>query len=206
MVMTFNKSALAKAVGKVNANYLFLAGSSLRSTAKRSLKVGKTTNGKRQHSTPNNVPYVWSSSSPLKNLLFFALDQYSNSMVVGSAISSNSGKKPAPGILEYGGVVDIKVREYQPLKKRKWGPKHYEGTRPRLKSGKGDYTYFRSTSAWERASESSSFQQWGRAQNPKYHTEQVRIEPRPYMQKALRQICSASYSAYLYKKAVQRSN
>lgn len=204
MPMKFNKSALSKVVGKVNANYLFLAGAALRSSAKRSLKPGKVKNGDRIPSKPGDVPYVW-NSSPLKNLLFYALDGFSNSMVVGSAISSNSGKKPAPGVLEYGGVTDIRVREYTPPKKRRWGAKHYEGTRPPLKSGKGFYTYFRSTNAWEKAKESAEFQRWGKSQRFTYHNETIRIEPRPYMQRALRQVCSASYSAYLFKKAVSRA-
>lgn len=200
-MLKFNKAGLKKIIGDINAEYLFRAGSALRSRAKSSLKPGKISNGKRQHSKPGEVPYIW-GSSPLKNLLFFALDPYNNSMVVGPELFNTKNKRPVPGVLEYGGNVDIKVAEYVPKNKRKWGSKHYEGSRPKLKSGKGDYSYFRSTSAWENASNSTAFQAWGRSNNPKYTVMKVTIEPRPFMQKALNQITSARYSAYLYQKAV----
>lgn len=208
MVMRFNKKALANIVGRVNAEYLFLAGASLRSFGKKQLKTGKEKNGQRIPSKPGESPKIW-GNSPLKNLILYELDPYQNSMVAGSALS-HSSPNPVPGILEYGGSTLITVQQpYQPKNKRKWGSKHYTGTRPKLKRPTKTseyYSYFRSKSAWERAKESSGFQGWARANSPPKITQTVHISARPYMQKALNQVTSARYSSYLYSKAVQRAN
>ena len=205
--LRFNKAGLAKVIGKVNAEFLFLAGQNLRKVGKAQLKQGKTSNGERQPSKPGDPPYIWKSDSPLKKFLLYSLDPYKNSMVVGSELLS-SATEPVPGILEHGGNVTVHWTEYIPHNRRKWGAKHYEGQRPKLKRPTKQneyYTYFRSKSAWEKARNSSGFQQWAKSQNPKYMSKTITIKPRPYMQNALNIVTKAGYTAWMYRTAVQRA-
>lgn len=196
----FNKSGLAKVVGKVNAEYLFLAGQTIKSRASQLLKPGD------KASKAGEYPTLWKNNSPLKTMIRYALDPIKNSIVVGSMQIGNS---TVPGILNYGGTTTIKVEQYKPRNRRKWGAKHYEGSRPRLKrpikGGSEYYSYFRSKQAWENARNSSGFQRWGREQQVDKKTERLYISPRPYMTKALSIVCSSGMSAYLYKKAVERA-
>ena len=198
----FNKSGLAKVVGKINAEYLFLAGSELRKVGRRQLKPSE------KASSAGQAPslHYRAENSPLKTMILYALDPYKNSIVVGS---SQLGNSTVPGILNYGGTTTIKVEQYKPRNRRKWGAKHYEGTRPKLKrpikGGSEYYSYFRSKQAWENARNTTSFQRWGREQQIDKKTERVEISPRPYMTKALETVMKANYTAWMYDKAVKRA-
>lgn len=208
----WNRGAVAKAIGKVNSDFLFSAGAFVRSRARSSMKKGTEVNGERKPSAPGQSPFRWGNQ--LYDFMLYAFDPANNSMVIGPKLlgGRKSGKDSTANVLEQGGTVEITYRPpSQPRNRRRWGPAHYAGTRPKLKrrlpDGTEYYRYFRSTEAWKRASDAAGFLSWARSletsNQPK--TIRVHIEPRPFMSKALRQVLSEKVMARLYEKAARKS-
>lgn len=209
----WNRKQIAQAIGRVNAEFLLMAGSFLRNRARQPMKKGTLgPDGSRAHAAPGSAPYRWGGQ--LYNFMLYSFDPTTNSVVVGPKHLSGepSGASSTAHTLEAGGTREIRFRlPAPPRNMRKWGPAHYAGSRPKLKrklpDGTDTYRYFRSKGAHERASQASAFLAWCRqieAGNPPV-TVRVKIEPRPFMNKALRQVLSEKVMASLYEKAAKKA-
>ena len=209
----WNRKRIAEAIGKVNAEFLLSAGAFVRGRARSPMKPGKTnSDGSRMHAAPGSAPYRWGGQ--LYNFMLYSFDPLTNSVVVGP--KHLSGQKEGAGstahTLEAGGTRQISVKPaYKPKGKRNWTSAHWAGTRPKLKKRLPDgteyYRYFRSTSAWEKAKDSSGFLAWCRAMDAENRPVKttIRIEARPFMGKALKQVLSEKVMARLYEKACQKA-
>lgn len=209
----WNRKRISQAIGKVNAEFLLSAGSFVRNRARQPMKKGTlNSDGSRAHAAPGSAPYRWGGQ--LYNFMLYSFDPVTNSVVVGP--KHLSGQQEGAGstahVLEAGGPRQIMYRApFKPRNKRRWTAAHYAGTRPKLKrrlaDGTDTYRYFRSKSAWEHAKDAAGFLAWCRAveaENPPVKLT-VRVEARPFMGKALRQVLSDKVMARLYEKAAQKA-
>lgn len=209
----WNRKRIAQAIGKVNAEFLLMAGAFVRSRARQPMKKGTLgSNGSRMHSAPGSAPYRWGGQ--LYNFMLYGFDPSTNSVVVGPKHLSGQqeGTASTAHVLESGGTRQIKFRPgVKPRNKRNWTSAHYAGTRPKLKrrlpDGTDTYRYFRSTAAHERASQAAGFLAWCRAVEAENQpvTMRITIEPRPFMAKALKQVLSEKVMTRLYEKAARKS-
>lgn len=209
----WNRKRIAQAIGKVNAEFLLMAGAFVRSRARQPMKKGSIgPDGSRTHSPPGKAPYRYGNQ--LYDFMLYSFDPATNSVVIGPKLLGGrpAGAKSTAHTLEAGGTVEVKFRlPAPPRNQRRWGPKHYAGTRPKLKKrlpdGTDHYRYFRSTDAWKRASEAAGFLTWARRVDAGNQpvTVRVMIEPRPFMGKALKQVLSEKVMARLYEKAAKKS-
>ena len=209
----WNRKRIAQAIGKVNAEFLLMAGAFVRNRARQPMKKGSIgPDGSRTHAPPGKAPYRYGNQ--LYDFMLYSFDPATNSVVIGPKHLSGQpdGVKSTAHRLEQGGTAEISFRlPAPPRNMRRWGPKHNAGSRPKLKKRLPDgteyYRYFRSTAAHERASQAAGFLAWCRrieAGNPAV-TVRVMIEPRPFMAKALRQVVSEKVMASLYEKAAKKA-
>jgi hypothetical protein len=91
----FDRKAVTDAIGKAKAGVLARQGGLVRTIARRSMRKKK---GPSKPGTPPNV-----HKGLLKDLLFFAFDPQTNTVVVGPAALGGS---KAPSTLEYGGDTE----------------------------------------------------------------------------------------------------
>ena len=97
----FDRRAVIDRIGKANAQVMAKAGSFVRRTAKGSIRYTKTAVSK-----PGEPPRAHrgkSGNSPLRELIFFAFDDATNSLVIGP--TPFRGAAIAPRTLELGGSV-----------------------------------------------------------------------------------------------------
>ena len=209
----WNRKRIAQAIGKVNAEFLLMAGAFVRNRARSPMKKGSVgPDGSRTHAPPGKAPYRYGNQ--LYDFMLYSFDPTTNSVVIGPKHLGGQpeGAKSVAHTLETGGSAAVTIRLPAPPRNgRRWGPTHYAGSRPKLKKrlpdGTDTYSYFRSKMAWERASQSGGFLTWARridAGNSPV-TVRVMIEPRPFMSKALRQVLSEKVMASLYEKAAKKS-
>jgi hypothetical protein len=98
----FDRQAVIDAVGRANARVLAKAGAFIRRSAKRSIRYAKSP------SKPGNPPHAHESrkggkDSPLRELIFFAYDDRTTSLVVGP--TPFRGAAIVPRVLELGGTA-----------------------------------------------------------------------------------------------------
>ena len=98
----FDRRAVVEAVGRANAMVLSKAGAYIRRTAKGSIRYSKNP------SQPGRPPHAHRSkkggkSSPLRELIFFALDHRTASLVVGP--TPFRGRAIVPRVLELSGTA-----------------------------------------------------------------------------------------------------
>lgn len=204
----WNRRAVANAIGRVNAEFLFAAGAFVRSRARSSMKKGRLIDGSRVHAPPGKAPYRYGNQ--LYDFMLYSFDPVTNTMVIGPKFlpGRKSGRGGIPNVLETGGQLTVTRTVASGSPRRRWGPKHYEGGRPRTKhrlpSGETSYRYFRSRDAWCRARQRAAFQAWARGRSEKVSV-RVNINPHPYMSSALRQVLSERVMNRLYEKAAQRA-
>jgi len=209
----WNRKRIAQAIGKVNAEFLLMAGAFVRNRARSPMKKGSVgPDGSRTHAPPGKAPYRYGNQ--LYDFMLYSFDPSTNSVVIGPKHLGGQpeGAKSVAHTLETGGAATVKVRlPAKPRNGRRWGPAHYAGTRPKLKKrlpdGTDTYRYFRSTAAHESASRAARFLAWCRAVEAENQpvTMRIVIEPRPFMTKALKQVLSEKVMASLYEKAAKKS-
>lgn len=100
--MFFDRQAVIDAVGRANARVLSKAGAFIRRSAKGSIRYAKSP------SKPGNPPHAHESKkggkdSPLRELIFFAYDDRTASLVVGP--TPFRGPAIVPRVLELGGTA-----------------------------------------------------------------------------------------------------
>lgn len=99
----FDRRAVIDRVGRAKAAVLSKSGAFIRRTAKGKIRYAKSA------SKPGNPPHAHRGkygSSPLRELIFFAYDERTNSVVIGP--TPFSGAAIAPRVLELGGTVTMK--------------------------------------------------------------------------------------------------
>ena len=100
--MFFDRRVVVEAVGRANAKVLSKAGAFIRRSAKGSIRYSKNP------SKPGRPPHAHRSksggkSSPLRELIFFAYDNRTASLVVGP--TPFRGRAVVPRVLERGGMA-----------------------------------------------------------------------------------------------------
>jgi hypothetical protein len=112
--MFFDRRAVIDAVGRANATVLAKAGAFIRRSAKGTIRYAKGV------SKPGNPPHAHESTkhgkdSPLRELIFFAYDDATNSLVVGP--TPFQGPAIAPRVLELGGTAPARKNPLRRIRK-----------------------------------------------------------------------------------------
>ena len=141
----FTPEEIERQVDKTKFRALSKFGAFVRTTARSSLKYpGKKARARGDVSSPGNPPFVHRQSqgggSPLKNLLLFAYDPSTESVVVGPKFFETHGEsRPAngtvPGTLEHGGGVVRTVRVAPRTSGRRATPRQKETFLRKVKAG-----------------------------------------------------------------------
>jgi hypothetical protein len=112
--MFFDRRAVIDAVGRANAAALVKAGAFIRRSAKGKIRYAKGV------SKPGNPPHAHESKkhgkdSPLRELIFFAYDNATGSLVVGP--TPFQGPAIAPRVLELGGTAPARKNPLRRIRK-----------------------------------------------------------------------------------------
>jgi hypothetical protein len=112
--MFFDRRAVIDAVGRANATVLTKAGAFIRRSAKGKIRYAKGV------SKPGNPPHAHESKkhgkdSPLRELIVFAYDDATNSLVVGP--TPFQGPAIAPRVLELGGTAPARKNPFRRIRK-----------------------------------------------------------------------------------------
>ncbi len=104
-------------------------GGYVRRTQRNSMKKGKYgvgERGGRQRSVPGKPPLRFSENPDIKNTVFYYADPVRKEVVIGMVLlrKRSSAGMPMPGVLEYGGVANIRSARTREDRKAKRAGKH----------------------------------------------------------------------------------
>ena len=99
----FNPTPLINALDRAEAKFMARFGAYVRSDANRSMRRSKTGRPSRPGSPPNVHVGL------LRKFNFFSYDKRAHNVVIGPVRLQNT-RYPVPGLMEYGGTAQIRVR------------------------------------------------------------------------------------------------
>lgn len=226
--VTLDEERIIQIVGASSEQALKWTAADIRNKSRSSMKVanqtstnkrtGKTRTLRGSHSAPGQAPYRRKGS--IYNLLLYIIGADKKSAIIGPRNLSGHAEyaNSVPGILERGGNIEIKTREYLPTKKRKFSLDSERNTHVNKygerRSARPDrvnqtyekrYRYFFSEQRWNWASEAPMFQLWARNKRYVENRKKAHVEKRPFMVPAMERVLTEENLASKVKRALAKA-